>query len=256
MRTSPKSDCSDFRPTRGYSLSSSALLAHARDIEAHEGVESPGDDSSMAQNVSSLSERTTRLIDIVIALAMLVFFGPLMIAIALVVRSDEIGPVLFRQKRVGKDGQLFVCYKFRTMRIDAEEVLAGLLQNSAALREEWARDHKLRNDPRLSRHGSFLRRSSLDELPQLFNVLKGEMSIVGPRPITPAETVRYGRYIAAYCAVRPGLTGLWQVSGRSQTTYRRRIACDIAYARSRSPLCNLQIILRTVPAVLLSHGAH
>lgn len=219
-------------------------------------MKSPSADPIAAQNVNLVSEMLARFIDIAVALAMIVFFGPLMLAIALVVRADGIGPVFFRQKRVGKDGTLFVCYKFRTMRVDAEEVLAGLLQNSAALREEWARDHKLRNDPRLSRHGSFLRRSSLDELPQLFNVLKGEMSMVGPRPITPAETGRYGRYIAAYCAVRPGLTGLWQVSGRSQTTYRRRIACDIAYARCRSPLYNLQIILRTVPAVLLSQGAH
>jgi len=232
------------------------VRALSPDFDAHESIEIPSADPSGGQNVSSVSETAVRLIDIAIALAMLVFFAPLLVAIALIVRSDGIGPIMFRQKRVGKDGQLFVCYKFRTMRIDAEEVLAGLLQNSAALREEWARDHKLRNDPRLSRHGSFLRRSSLDELPQLFNVLKGDMSIVGPRPITPAETVRYGRYIDAYCAVRPGLTGLWQVSGRSQTTYRRRIACDITYARSRSPLYNLQIIFRTVPAVLLSHGAH
>lgn len=237
-------------------MSSSALLALAQDEEGHESIGSTIANSSVARNASSISEVATRIIDIFIALAMLVFLGPLIVAIALVVRSDGVGPILFRQKRVGKDGQLFVCFKFRTMRIDAEEVLAGLLHGSAALREEWARDHKLRNDPRLSRHGSFLRRSSLDELPQLFNVLKGDMSIVGPRPITPAETVRYGRYFGAYCAVRPGLTGLWQVSGRSQTTYRRRIACDIAYARGRSPLYNLQIIFCTVPAVLLSRGAH
>jgi lipopolysaccharide/colanic/teichoic acid biosynthesis glycosyltransferase len=176
--------------------------------------------------------------------------------LALVVRASGNGPILFRQQRVGHGGKLFVCYKFRTMRIDAEEVLAAMLQNSAALREEWARDHKLRDDPRLARFGALLRRTSLDELPQLFNVLKGEMSIVGPRPITQSEVVRYGRYISAYHAVRPGLTGLWQVSGRSQTTYRRRVACDIAYARGRSPLYNIQIIARTVPAVFLSRGAY
>lgn len=237
-------------------MSSSALLALAQDEEGHETIGSTIAYSSVARNASSISEVAIRMIDIFVALAMLVLFGPLIVAIALVVRADGVGPILFRQRRVGKDGQLFVCFKFRTMRIDAEEVLAGLLHGSAALREEWARNHKLRNDPRLSRHGSFLRRSSLDELPQLFNVLKGDMSIVGPRPITPAETVRYGRYFGAYCAVRPGLTGLWQVSGRSQTTYRRRIACDMAYARGRSPLYNLQIIFCTVPAVLLSRGAH
>jgi exopolysaccharide production protein ExoY len=212
--------------------------------------------SSVPQLENARIEILSRIIDLVFASVMLIFFAPLMVALALVVRSGGRGPILFRQKRLGKEGKLFVCYKFRTMRVDAEELLAGLLQNSAPLREEWARDHKLRNDPRLSRYGSFMRRSSLDELPQLFNVLKGEMSIVGPRPITPAETVRYGRYIRAYCAVRPGLTGLWQVSGRSKTTYRRRVACDIAYARGRTPLYNLQIMLRTIPAILFSNGAH
>lgn len=215
----------------------------------------PAADYQHGRTAKPASELITRILDVVIALAALVFFAPLMLVIAAIVRSGGVGPILFRQKRVGKDGELFVCYKFRTMRVDAEEVLAGFLKNNPVLREEWARDHKLRNDPRLMRHGSFLRRSSLDELPQLFNVLKGEMSIVGPRPITPAETKRYGRYIRAYHAVRPGLTGLWQVSGRSKTTYRRRIACDIAYARKRSPLCDLHIILRTIPAVLLSRGA-
>lgn len=237
-------------------MSNSAALVYEPDLEMSTALTGSSNESTAPQIDNSRIEIWTRLLDIVIASAMLVFFAPLMAAIALAVRSGGIGPILFRQKRVGKDGQLFVCYKFRTMRVDAEEVLAGLLQNSAVLREEWARDHKLRKDPRLSRYGSFLRRSSLDELPQLFNVLKGEMSIVGPRPITPAETVRYGRYIRAYCAVRPGLTGLWQVSGRSKTTYRRRVACDIAYARDRSPLYNLQIMLRTIPAVLFSHGAH
>ena len=237
-------------------MSKTVALAFEPDLEVKQTLVPTIAAPITSHDVNPNSEFLTRLIDVVVAAAMLIFFAPLMAIIALIVRSGGIGPILFRQKRVGKDGELFVCYKFRTMRVDAEEVLAGLLQNSAALREEWARDHKLRNDPRLSRYGAFLRRSSLDELPQLFNVLKGEMSIVGPRPITPSETVRYGRYIRAYCSVRPGLTGLWQVSGRSQTTYRRRIACDIAYARGRTPLYNLQIMFRTIPAVLLTHGAH
>ncbi|MFT4027912.1 MAG: sugar transferase [Novosphingobium sp.] len=196
-----------------------------------------------------------RAIDLMLALALLAFFWPLMLGLALLVRFAGNGPILFKQQRVGHGGKLFFCYKFRTMRVDAEEVLAAVLQKSAALREEWERTHKLRNDPRLARFGAFLRRTSLDELPQLFNVIRGDMSIVGPRPITPGEVVRYGRYIHSYHAVRPGLTGLWQVSGRSQTTYRRRVACDVAYARGRSPWCNIQIIARTVPAVLLSRGA-
>ena len=237
-------------------MSNSVALAYAAPAELDDSPSLQREPIIQSPSQSASGEWLIRLLDIVIALAAIVLFAPLILFVALLVWSDGIGPIFFKQKRVGKDGELFVCYKFRTMRVDAEEVLAGLLQNSAALREEWARDHKLRNDPRLSRHGNFLRKSSLDELPQLFNVLKGDMSIVGPRPITPSETVRYGRYIRSYCAVRPGLTGLCQVSGRSQTTYRRRVACDIAYARRRTPLYNIEIVFRTIPAVLFTRGAH
>jgi exopolysaccharide production protein ExoY len=237
-------------------LSNNAALAvtSCDESEAPEAIV-PANNPPHSDLKDSASEPLTRLIDVTLAVAMLIFFGPLMLALALLVRAAGNGPILFKQQRVGHQGKLFFCYKFRTMRVDAEEVLAAMLLESASLREEWNRDHKLRNDPRLARFGALLRRTSLDELPQLFNILKGEMSIVGPRPITQSEVVRYGRYIQAYKAVRPGLTGLWQVSGRSQTTYRRRVACDVAYARGRSPLCNIQIIARTIPAVFLSRGA-
>lgn len=197
-----------------------------------------------------------RGLDIVIAAAAIVFFAPLMLIIAMTIVLAGGGPILFRQKRIGQGGVDFTCLKFRTMREDAEETLANLLRTCAKTREEWMRDHKLRHDPRVVGIGSFLRKTSLDELPQLFNVLMGDMSIVGPRPIVQSEIPRYGRYFNSYCAVRPGITGLWQVSGRSQTTYRRRIACDVAYARSKSALNDLRIIAMTVPAIVFARGAY
>ncbi|NJC08767.1 sugar transferase [Polymorphobacter fuscus] len=197
----------------------------------------------------------SRALDIVIAIAALVVFAPIMLICALAVAASNNGPVLFRQQRIGRDGALFSCLKFRTMRTDAAEVLDTLLATCPAAREEWQRNHKLQNDPRIIGAGSFLRKTSLDELPQLFNVLAGDMAIVGPRPIVPAEIARYGRYIGAYCAVRPGITGLWQVQGRSATTYRRRIACDIVYSRAKSPAVDLRIIACTIPAVILGRGA-
>jgi lipopolysaccharide/colanic/teichoic acid biosynthesis glycosyltransferase len=197
----------------------------------------------------------SRVLDIVIALAALVFFAPVMLACALVVAAANDGPMLFRQQRIGRDGVLFTCLKFRTMRTDAEAILDAFLATSAEARAEWQRNHKLQNDPRIIGAGNFLRKTSLDELPQLFNVLRGDMAIVGPRPIVPSEIARYGRHIGAYCAVRPGITGLWQVQGRSATTYRRRVACDVLYSRFKSPLADLRIIAGTVPAVLLGRGA-
>lgn len=197
-----------------------------------------------------------RCLDLTISALALLFLAPLMVFIALAVRMTDAGPLVFKQQRIGKGGQFFPCYKFRTMRIDAEEVLAAMLASDPAIRAEWVRDHKLRKDPRVSAIGNILRRTSLDELPQLFNVLKGQMSIVGPRPITERECARYGHYFKHYLAVRPGITGVWQVSGRSSTTYRRRVACDILYARNRSLVTNARIIAVTIPMVLLARGAY
>ncbi len=197
-----------------------------------------------------------RILDVVISVAALLLVAPLMIFIALAIKLSSNGPVLFRQDRLGLGGKTFSCFKFRTMRIDSEAILGELLANDPAARAEWDRDQKLRNDPRIFAVGGLLRRTSLDELPQLFNVLLGDMSIVGPRPIVPAEAVRYRRYIADYYTVRPGITGLWQVSGRNHTTYRRRIACDVAYVRAKSATNDLRIIAMTVPTVLLARGAY
>ena len=197
-----------------------------------------------------------RILDVVVASAALVFVAPLMLFIALAVFLSSPGPVLFRQDRLGRGGRTFACLKFRTMRIDSEAILGELLAADPVARAEWQRDQKLRNDPRIFAIGGLLRRISLDELPQLLNVLAGDMSIVGPRPIVASEAFRYRRYIADYFAVRPGITGLWQVSGRNHTTYRRRVACDVAYVRTKSAGNDLRIIAMTVPTVLLARGAY
>ena len=191
-----------------------------------------------------------------LALMITLFFLPVLAMVAVAVFAQDRGPVIFAHTRIGRNGQLFRCYKFRSMRVDAEARLSEVLQADPAAREEWARSHKLRCDPRVTPLGDFLRRSSLDELPQFFNVIRGEMSLVGPRPIVEAERVRYGRRFQAYCAVKPGITGLWQVCGRNDITYRARVALDAYYARKKSPALDLYILLMTVPCVLRSRGSY
>ena len=198
----------------------------------------------------------TRVLDIAIALAMLVFTAPLLVAIAVTIRLQDNGPALFAHRRIGRGGRSFECLKFRSMVPDAEARLRTLLETDPRARREWEADHKLRRDPRLTAIGPFLRKSSLDELPQLFNVLRGEMSIVGPRPIVQAEVVRYGAAFRHYCSVRPGITGLWQVSGRNNVSYRRRVALDRLYARSKNLSTDLKILALTVPAVLSRNGSY
>ncbi len=190
------------------------------------------------------------------AIFLLLFFAPLMLAVALAVFVQDGGPIIFAHRRLGRGGRFFSCLKFRSMATDAQTRLHLLLAANPEARAEWDRDHKLRNDPRITRLGDFLRRSSLDELPQLFNVLRGEMSLVGPRPIVEAEARRYGRRIRHYCSVRPGITGLWQVSGRNDTSYRRRVAIDVVYSRNKSLLLDARILLMTIPAVLLRRGSY
>lgn len=193
-----------------------------------------------------------RLRDIVVAAVGLVLLAPLFLAIAILIRATTRGPILFRQQRCGTGGELFACYKFRTMVPDAHWVL----ENDAALRESFARQWKLVDDPRVTPVGRFLRKSSLDELPQLWNVLKGDMSLVGPRPVQPNELRdQYGRHAAIVTLVRPGMTGLWQVSGRSTLPYEARVALDVQYVRHRSFWFDLLILIRTIPAILVSRGA-
>ena len=197
-----------------------------------------------------------RALDITIALLALVFVLPLMGIVALAIVLQDGGPVFFAHRRVGRGGKPFFCYKFRSMAVDAEARLAELLARDPVAHAEWSRDQKLRDDPRVTPLGAFLRRSSLDELPQLFNVLQGTMSLVGPRPIVDAEIVRYGKRFHHYCAVKPGITGLWQVSGRNDVSYRTRVALDCLYAKSHSPRLYLWIVVVTIPAVLSRKGSY
>lgn len=202
------------------------------------------------------SEALKRIMDLVIAIPAALFLLPFYALLAIIVYADDGGPVFFSQKRRGKDGKYFSCFKFRTMVVDAQSRLNTLLENNPELRDEWARTQKLKCDPRLTSIGGFLRKYSLDELPQMWNIIKGEMSIVGPRPIIDDEVVRYANDIAFYDAVRPGVLGLWQISGRNDTSYDQRVALDREYAEKRTVLGDLMIMIRSVPAILLKRGAY
>ena len=196
-----------------------------------------------------------RAFDVVVTLGLILLFGPLLALVALAVRCDG-GDALFGHRRIGVGGRTFRCWKFRSMVPDAEAVLAHTLASDPAARAEWDRDFKLRRDPRVTPLGNFLRKSSLDELPQLFNVLRGEMSLVGPRPIVAAEIERYGAAIEEYRACKPGITGLWQVSGRNDTDYAERVELDRQYARSWSLTGDLLILVRTLGVVARRSGAY
>ena len=197
-----------------------------------------------------------RALDVAGAALALLLFAPLLLLIAAAVKLEDGGPVFYAQQRLGRGGRNFGCLKFRSMAPDAAARLQALLESSAEARAEWGRDHKLKDDPRRTTVGVFLRRTSLDELPQLLNVLRGEMSLVGPRPIVAEEVVRYGRRYASYVRVRPGITGLWQVSGRNDTTYRRRVALDHTFVRRGGLRLYVWILLVTIPAVLLRRGSY
>ena len=189
--------------------------------------------------------------DIVFSLLVLSLGSPLFLLLAVLVKLSSRGSIFYCQRRIGRGYKGFGCLKFRTMRRDADRVLAAMLEADPKLRAEFERDHKLKRDPRITPLGKFLRRSSLDELPQFINVLRGEMSVVGPRPIVWDELRRYGRSMDEVLSVRPGLTGLWQVSGRNNLTYRTRVRLDLTYVRNRSFWLDLGIVLRTIGVVLL-----
>lgn len=208
-----------------------------------------GASSPLRARQSPVGSTTKRFLDVVLAGFGILLFSPLLLIcyVATVVSSP--GSALFRHRRVGCNGQTFACLKFRTMVPDATERLHRLLESDPTAAAEWTATRKLRRDPRVTFVGALLRKSSLDELPQLFNVLRGDMSIVGPRPVVEEELIRYRHNVAAYLACRPGITGLWQVSGRSTTTYTRRVACDTFYARNWSVALDVKIMLATLPAV-------
>jgi lipopolysaccharide/colanic/teichoic acid biosynthesis glycosyltransferase len=196
-----------------------------------------------------------RLLDIVVSLALILFLVPVILLVLIAIKLSDRGPVMFAHRRVGRGGASFDCLKFRSMYVGAEERLSALLNADPALRREWSSSQKLLEDPRVTPLGHFLRNTSLDELPQLLNVLRGEMSLVGPRPIVTSELERYGRYAESYLAVRPGLTGLWQITRDAQTSYRRRVATDVFYVRNRSVAFDMKILVATLPAVIAGGGA-
>lgn len=196
-----------------------------------------------------------RVFDVGGAVALGLVFSPLIATIVVMLRFKG-GEVLYRHRRIGRDGEVFECLKFRSMVPDADRVLRDLLEINPELKAEWVRDHKLRIDPRVTGLGRFLRRTSLDELPQIWNVLRGEMSLVGPRPVVREELMRYGRFLPIYLSAKPGITGLWQVTGRNDTDYRRRVALDAYYVRNQNLLFDLLILLRTTTVVLGGAGAY
>lgn len=196
-----------------------------------------------------------RLFDIVGATAIGIVVSPLMLIIAVAIRANG-SPVFFSHTRIGRGHRPFRCYKFRSMVPDAEQVLTDLLQSDPRVLQEWRENHKLHNDPRVIRLGDFLRKTSLDELPQLWNVLKGDMSLVGPRPIVADEMERYGNKAQAYCSVRPGMTGLWQISGRNNVTYSRRVSLDMLYIRKQNLRVDCWVLWQTLFVVLGRIGAY
>lgn len=181
---------------------------------------------------------------------------PILIFIGVWIYKDSPGPIIFRHIRIGKNGKAFPCYKFRTMCVDAKETLAELLKNDQEAYKEWKNDFKLKNDPRITKSGVFLRKTSLDELPQIINVLRGEMSLVGPRPVIQEELERYHEFVGDYMMVRPGITGLWQVNGRSDTTYDERVQMDSWYVRNWSVWLDVMLLWKTVKSVIKCKGAY
>lgn len=196
----------------------------------------------------------SRVLDVITATALLLILLPALALITIFLKLTDGGPIFFAHRRIGFGGKPFYCLKFRTMCVDADQRLARVLAKDEALLREWVDTQKLHCDPRVTRFGQVLRNTSLDELPQLINVLRGEMSLVGPRPIVEDELRRYGRHVGIYISVRPGLTGLWQVTRNARTSYRRRVATDVLYVQNRTLAYDFRILLATIPAVLVGNG--
>lgn len=196
------------------------------------------------------------IVDYTLTIIGVILISPFLLFIAAWIYKDSPGPVIFRHIRIGKNGKPFPCFKFRTMCNNADKKLQELLANDPEACAEWEKDFKLKNDPRITKSGAFLRRTSLDELPQLLNVLRGEMSLVGPRPVIEAELPRYGDFLDDYLIVKPGITGMWQVNGRSDTTYDERVQMDSWYVRNWSVWLDFMLLFRTVKAVIAGKGAY
>lgn len=205
---------------------------------------------------TSFSARAKYAVDFLLAACGILVLWPLILLLYVVLLTLQGKPVFIGHRRIGKDGVLFSCYKFRTMVRDADAALERHLAKYPAARVEWEQTRKLKKDPRITPLGAILRSSSVDEIPQLFNILKGEMSIVGPRPITLGEAEMYGARMNEYMSVRPGLTGLWQISGRNDISYGERVELDARYVAEQSLWGDFLIIVKTVPSVLLRQGSY
>ncbi len=191
-----------------------------------------------------------RTFDIIFSMFVLLFGFPILALIAILVKLSSPGPLFYVQKRLGRNLTEFGCIKFRTMHPEAEDILENLIINNEALRKEFEETHKLKNDPRITNIGKFLRKTSLDEIPQFLNVIKMEMSIVGPRPIVKKEILKYGKSYKKVISIKPGITGLWQVSGRNNLSYKRRVTLDCLYVDNMSPIIDIRIIIRTFGVIL------
>jgi undecaprenyl-phosphate galactose phosphotransferase len=202
-------------------------------------------------------ERNIKAIfDKVLSITLFILFLPIILILYVIVYISTKGDPVYKQRRIGKDGKSFHIYKFRTMHADADKMLEEMLENDPELKAEWQREFKLKDDPRITRVGKFLRRTSLDELPQLYNVFQGKMSLVGPRPIIADEIPKYGEYFKYFTAVKPGITGLWQVSGRNDISYEERVRLDVWYVRNWSLELDIMILVKTAAIVLLRRGSY
>ena len=199
-----------------------------------------------------------KLFDIIFSAFILVVFLPLFVIIALLIKLSSRGPIFFLQDRIGKNNIPFKCIKFRTMYPEAKDILQNLLKKDNKIKREFELTHKIKNDPRITTVGKFLRKTSLDELPQFINVLRNEMSVVGPRPIVKAEKKKYGKNFKKVLSIKPGITGLWQVSGRNNLTYKKRVMLDLNYAKNYTLLMDMRILIRTFGVILfpLDRGAY
>jgi exopolysaccharide production protein ExoY len=222
------------------------LPSASRDGAGAMALTYPGAASGRAGPMSPVGGASKRALDIAVALAGLVAVLPLCLLVWAAIRCTSKGSPVFVQQRVGLGGKMFPCFKFRTMAPNADSILQDYLAKEAHAADEWRQTQKLMKDPRVTRLGRVLRKTSIDELPQLINVLRGEMSCVGPRPILPEELKRYGRHLDSYLSTRPGLTGMWQVSGRGKTSYEERVALDHCYVSDWSLLLDLKILMKTI----------
>ena len=244
--------CSDYRRLLVIPsfLSGVHIWVTSMDIGGNLGLE------IMQNLLSPAAQVVKRVFDLIASVLLTVLLSPLYILLSIAIFLDSPGPVLYYQERIGRGGKLFQMAKFRTMVPDADAKLEEHLEVDKKLREEWERYQKLAKDPRLTRVGRWLRRWSLDELPQIFNVLRGEMSLVGPRPMMTGQEEAYGSNFYLYIRVLPGMTGLWQISGRSELTYEQLVLLDMYYIRRRSMTLDLLILIQTIPAVITCHGAY